>query len=142
MTADYLEYSAYIILTAYRVNNGRICICNRQVSEDCLYLNVFVPLSVNFAAPLLKPLPVMVWIHGGDFIAGSASKPLYDGRYISNFTQTVVVSVAYRLGAFGFLVSGKDPRTSAVGNYGILDQQAALLWVQQNIAVFGGDPSR
>ncbi|ROL52645.1 Crystal protein [Anabarilius grahami] len=116
--------------------------CPKKVSEDCLYLNVFVPLSVNFAAPLLKPLPVMVWIHGGDFIAGSASKALYDGRYISNFTQTVVVSVAYRLGAFGFLVSGKDPRTSAVGNYGILDQQAALLWVQQNIAVFGGDPSK
>ncbi|XP_050963032.1 crystal protein [Labeo rohita] len=116
--------------------------CPKKVGEDCLYLNVFVPLNVNFAAPLLKPLPVMLWIHGGDFIAGSASKPLYDGRYISNFTETVVVSVAYRLGAFGFLVSGKDPRTSAVGNYGILDQQAALLWVQQNIAVFGGDPSR
>uniref|UniRef100_A0A8C2AF64 Carboxylic ester hydrolase n=1 Tax=Cyprinus carpio TaxID=7962 RepID=A0A8C2AF64_CYPCA len=122
--------------------NARLCMCNGQVSEDCLYLNVFVPLSVNLAAPLLKPLPVMLWIHGGDFIAGSASKQLYDGRYISNFTQTLVVSVAYRLGAFGFLVSGKDPRTSAAGNYGILDQQAALLWVQQNIAVFGGDPSR
>ncbi|KAF4114920.1 crystal protein [Onychostoma macrolepis] len=116
--------------------------CPKKVSEDCLYLNVFVPLSVDLAAPLLTPLPVMLWIHGGDFIAGSASKPLYDGRYISNFTQTLVVSVAYRLGAFGFLVSGKDPRTSAAGNYGILDQQAALLWVQQNIAVFGGDPTR
>uniref|UniRef100_A0A9R1SLD1 Carboxylesterase type B domain-containing protein n=2 Tax=Cyprinus carpio TaxID=7962 RepID=A0A9R1SLD1_CYPCA len=75
-----------------------LCMCNGQVSEDCLYLNVFVPLSVNLAAPLLKPLPVMLWIHGGDFIAGSASKQLYDGRYISNFTQTLVVSVAYRLG--------------------------------------------
>ncbi|XP_051977000.1 crystal protein [Xyrauchen texanus] len=116
--------------------------CPKKVSEDCLYLNVFVPLSVNFTAPLHKPLPVMVWIHGGDFIAGSASKPLYDARYISNFTRTVVVSVAYRLGAFGFLVSGKDPRTSAAGNYGILDQQMALLWIQQNIAVFGGDPNR
>lgn len=63
-----------------------------------LWLNVFVPLSVDLAAPLLTPLPVMLWIHGGDFIAGSASKPLYDGRYISNFTQTLVVSVAYRLG--------------------------------------------
>ncbi|CAM4561857.1 unnamed protein product [Leuciscus chuanchicus] len=112
--------------------------CPKEVSEDCLYLNVFVPLSVNSTAPL----PVMVWIHGGDFIAGSASKALYDGRFLSNFTHTVVVSIAYRLGAFGFLVSGKDPGTSAVGNYGILDQQAALLWVQQNIAVFGGDPSR
>nr|XP_055047235.1 crystal protein [Misgurnus anguillicaudatus] len=116
--------------------------CPKKVSEDCLYLNVFVPLSVNFTAPLHKLLPVMVWIHGGDFIAGSAFKPLYDSRYISNFTQTVVVSVAYRLGAFGFLVSGKDPKTSAVGNYGILDQQGALLWVQQNIPAFGGDPNR
>ncbi|KAG5846128.1 hypothetical protein ANANG_G00146480 [Anguilla anguilla] len=74
-----------------------------------------------------KPLPVMVWIHGGDFIVGSASKPLYDGRFMSNFTHTVLVSVDYRL---------------AVGNYGILDQQAALLWVQQNIALFGGDPNK
>ncbi|XP_071003345.1 crystal protein-like [Oncorhynchus clarkii lewisi] len=116
--------------------------CPQKVSENCLYLNIFVPLDVNFSSPLLTTLPVMVWIHGGDFIAGSASKPLYDGRFISNFTHTVVVSMAYRLGAFGFLVSGKDPKTSATGNYGILDQQVALLWVQQNIALFGGDPSK
>ncbi|KAL6459753.1 hypothetical protein MHYP_G00315120 [Metynnis hypsauchen] len=108
--------------------------CPKTVSEDCLYLNVFVPLSVNFSNTVLK-LPVMVWIHGGDFIAGTATKPLYDSRFISNFTHTVVVTVAYRLGAFGFLVSGKDPKSAAVGNYGILDQQAALLWVQQNIAM-------
>uniref|UniRef100_A0A665VML8 Carboxylesterase type B domain-containing protein n=1 Tax=Echeneis naucrates TaxID=173247 RepID=A0A665VML8_ECHNA len=112
------------------------------VSEDCLYLNIFVPLDLNLSAPLRSPLPVMLWIHGGDFIAGSASKPLYDGRFISNFTRTVVVSVEYRLGAFGFLVAGKDPHSSAAGNYGILDQQAALVWVQRNIAVFGGDPSK
>ncbi|KAG5836703.1 hypothetical protein ANANG_G00231390 [Anguilla anguilla] len=116
--------------------------CPTEVSEDCLYLNIFVPLDVDFKSPLLTPLPVMVWIHGGDFIAGSASKPLYDGRFIANFTRTVVVNLEYRLGAFGFLVSGKNPKASAVGNYGLLDQQAALLWVQQNIAVFGGDPSR
>ncbi|XP_033832258.1 crystal protein [Periophthalmus magnuspinnatus] len=116
--------------------------CPRHVSEDCLYLNVFVPLDVNLTVPLWTHLPVLVWIHGGDFIAGSASKPLYDGRFLSNFTHTVVVSMDYRLGAFGFLVSGKDPLTSAVGNYGILDQQAALLWVQRNIAVFGGDPGK
>lgn len=116
--------------------------CPQKVSEDCLYLNIFVPVDVNISSPLRSSLPVMVWIHGGDFIAGSASKPLYDGRFISNFTRTVVVSVEYRLGAFGFLVSGKDPHTSAAGNYGILDQQAALLWVQRNIAVFGGDPSK
>ncbi|KAL6117080.1 uncharacterized protein ACO6RY_14942 [Pungitius sinensis] len=115
--------------------------CPRIVSEDCLYLNVFVPLDVDFSCPLVAPLPVMVWIHGGDFIAGSASKPLYDGRFLSNATKSVVVSLEYRLGAFGFLVSGKDAH-SAVGNYGILDQQAALLWVQRSIAVFGGDPSK
>uniref|UniRef100_A0A3Q3KSP6 Carboxylesterase type B domain-containing protein n=1 Tax=Labrus bergylta TaxID=56723 RepID=A0A3Q3KSP6_9LABR len=66
--------------------------------EDCLYLNIFVPLDVDFSSPLRSTLPVMVWIHGGDFIAGSASKPLYDGRFISNFTHTVVVSMEYRLG--------------------------------------------
>ncbi|XP_029318389.1 cAMP-regulated D2 protein [Cottoperca gobio] len=116
--------------------------CPQIVSEDCLYLNIFVPLDVSFRSPLGSPLPVMVWIHGGDFIAGSASKPLYDGRFISNFTHTVLVSLEYRLGAFGFLVSGKDPHSAATGNYGILDQQAALLWVQRNIAVFGGDSSK
>lgn len=73
------------------------------MSENCLYLNIFVPLDVNFSSPLLTTLPVMVWIHGGDFIAGSASKPLYDGRFISNFTHTVVVSMAYRLGKTGVL---------------------------------------
>ncbi|KAJ8261744.1 hypothetical protein GJAV_G00157920 [Gymnothorax javanicus] len=117
-------------------------LCPHKVSEDCLYLNVFVPLSVDFSSPLSNPLPVMVWIHGGDFIGGSASKPLYDGRFMSNFTNSVLVNVDYRLGAFGFLVSGRDPKTSAAGNYGILDQQAALLWVQQNIALFGGDPNK
>lgn len=69
-----------------------------KVSEDCLYLNVFVPVDMNLSSPLRRPLPVMVWIHGGDFIVGSASKPLYDGRFISNFTCTVVVNLEYRLG--------------------------------------------
>uniref|UniRef100_A0A671L6S8 cAMP-regulated D2 protein-like n=1 Tax=Sinocyclocheilus anshuiensis TaxID=1608454 RepID=A0A671L6S8_9TELE len=60
-----------------------------NVSEDCLYLNVFVPVSINLSLPIVTALPVMVWIHGGDFIAGSASKPLYDGRFISNYSNTV-----------------------------------------------------
>lgn len=72
--------------------------CLLKVSEDCLYLNIFVPLNVNFSSPVWSRLPVMVWIHGGDFIAGSASKRLYDGRFISNFTHTIVVSLEYRLG--------------------------------------------
>ncbi|MCI4379552.1 hypothetical protein PGIGA_G00229740 [Pangasianodon gigas] len=114
--------------------------CPPKVSEDCLYMNVYVPVSVDLSEKTAAQLPVMVWIHGGDFIAGSASKPLYDGRFISNYSNTVVVNMEYRLGAFGFLVTGKDPERSAVGNYGILDQQAALRWVQKNIAAFGGDP--
>lgn len=69
-----------------------------QVSEDCLYLNVYVPVSVDLSLNTSARLPVMVWIHGGDFIAGSASKPLYDGRFISNYSNTVVVNVEYRLG--------------------------------------------
>ncbi|KAL7871002.1 hypothetical protein SRHO_G00084990 [Serrasalmus rhombeus] len=116
--------------------------CPPKTNEDCLYLNVFVPVSVDLSKPTVTALPVMVWIHGGDFVAGSASKPLYDGRFISNYSNTVVVNIEYRLGAFGFLVTGKDPQSSAVGNYGILDQQAALQWVQQNIAAFGGDPAK
>ena len=75
-----------------------ISLCLQKVSEDCLYLNIFVPRDVNFSSPLQSLLPVMVWIHGGDFIAGSASKPMHDGRFISNFTHTVVVNVEYRLG--------------------------------------------
>uniref|UniRef100_A0A8C5NDE6 Carboxylesterase type B domain-containing protein n=1 Tax=Gouania willdenowi TaxID=441366 RepID=A0A8C5NDE6_GOUWI len=67
-------------------------------SEDCLYLNIFVPLDVDFSSHVKNLLPVMVWIHGGDFIAGTASKSLYDGRFFSNFTHTVVVSIEYRLG--------------------------------------------
>lgn len=71
---------------------------SKKVSEDCLYLNIFVPLDVDLSSPMQSHLPVMVWIHGGDFVAGSASKPLYDGRFISNFTHSVVVSLEYRLG--------------------------------------------
>ncbi|XP_041965217.1 crystal protein isoform X1 [Alosa sapidissima] len=117
-------------------------ICPPKVSEDCLYLNVFVPRTVNLSLPTETQRPVLVWIHGGDFIAGSASRPLYDGRFMSNYSNTVVVNVEYRLGAFGFLVTGKDPELSAVGNYGMLDQQAALVWIKNNIPVFAGDPKR
>uniref|UniRef100_A0A8C7X814 Carboxylesterase type B domain-containing protein n=1 Tax=Oryzias sinensis TaxID=183150 RepID=A0A8C7X814_9TELE len=77
---------------------------HHDVSEDCLYLNIFVPRSVDFSKPVQRPLPVMVWIHGGDFIAGSASKPIYDGRFISNFTNTVILMHQPR-GIMGFWTS-------------------------------------
>ncbi len=113
--------------------------------EDCLYLNVWVA-----AGEAEEPLPVMVWIHGGAFLAGSTSLrldrglPLYNGRGLAR-RGTVVVTVNYRLGPFGFLahplLSSESPE-GVSGNYGLLDQLAALRWVRRNIASFGGDASR
>lgn len=97
-------------------------------SEDCLYLNVWT------AAEAHAGLPVMVWIHGGGFLNGSGSATVYDGAGLAR-RGVVVVSFNYRLGAFGFLA---DPRLGT--NFGLLDQVAALQWVQQNVAAFGGDP--
>src|ERR1017187_52136 len=106
-------------------------------SEDCLYLNLWMP-----ANPTQATLPVMVWIYGGGFVAGSTSEPRQDGGNLSK-KGVIVVSLNYRLGVFGFLAhpdlareSGRD----ASGNYGFLDQVAALEWVRRNIATFGGDP--
>jgi para-nitrobenzyl esterase len=105
-------------------------------SEDCLYLNVWAP-----AKPGWKKLPVMVWIFGGGFQAGGTSEPRQDGAHLAT-KGVVVVSMNYRLGVFGFF---SHPGLSAEsghgsGNYGIMDQTAALRWVQRNIAAFGGDP--
>ena len=105
-------------------------------SEDCLYLNVWTPAADN------KKRPVMVWIHGGAFEIGSGSQALYNGSTLARRGDAVVVTVNYRLGPLGFLrladlTNGKIP---ASGNEGILDQIAALEWVRDNIAEFGGDP--
>ncbi len=108
-----------------------------QWDEDCLYLNVWTPDPTPAEA-----LPVMVWIHGGGFEMGSGSSPLYDG---TSFAQdgVVLVTVNYRLGAFGFLELGQvDPGRAGSGNVGLLDQVAALEFVRDNVASFGGDPDR
>ena len=109
-------------------------------SEDCLYLNVWRPAD-------LKPdarLPVMVWIPGGGWTDGSGSAPLYDGSQLAR-RGVIVVTINYRVGAFGFLaheaLSRESPRASS-GNYGLRDQVAALRWVQDNIGAFGGDATR
>lgn len=105
--------------------------------EDCLYLNVWTP-TVDPA----EPLPVMVWIHGGAFEMGSGSSPLYDGTPFAR-NAVVIVTLNYRLGAFGFLELGHlDPTLIGSGNVGLLDQVAALEWVREEISAFGGDPSR
>jgi len=108
-------------------------------SEDCLYLNVWTP-----ARESSDRLPVMVWIHGGGLTSGSASQPLYDGTRMAK-KGVVVVTINYRLGPLGFLAHpelSKESPYGASGNYGILDQIAALKWIQKNIARFGGDPDR
>ncbi len=106
-------------------------------SEDCLYLNIWMP-----AKPAKKPLPVMVWIYGGGFAAGSSSEPRQDGGNLSK-KGVMVVSFNYRLGVFGFFSHPEltsESGRNASGNYGLLDQVAALQWVRKNIATFGGDP--
>jgi len=108
-------------------------------SEDCLYLNVWTA-----AASPKAHLPVMVWIYGGGFVAGSASEPRQDGEKLAQ-KGVVVVSFNYRLGVFGFFTSAELAQESghnASGNYGLLDQVAALEWVHRNIAAFGGDPKQ
>jgi para-nitrobenzyl esterase len=107
-------------------------------SEDCLLLNVFAPAGLDTEATR-GSWPVMVWIHGGAFVMGSGSTPLYHG---TPFAQDgiVVVTVNYRLGLPGFLYLGDLARGREDGNYALLDQIAALRWVRDNIAAFGGDP--
>ncbi len=109
------------------------------VSEDCLYLNVWTPASRN-----TKNLPVLVYFFGGGFVAGDGSEPRYDGESMAQ-EGIVVVTVNYRLNVFGFLAHpdlSEESSYGASGNYGLLDQQAALQWVQNNITAFGGDPSK
>ena len=108
-------------------------------SEDCLYLNVWTPKAAADAK-----LPVMVWIYGGGFQAGATSEPRQDGERLARL-GVVVVSMNYRLGIFGFFSHPeltKESRHHASGNYGLLDQAAALEWIRENIAAFGGDPQK
>jgi para-nitrobenzyl esterase len=105
-------------------------------SEDCLYLNVYTP------AADAGRRPVMVWIHGGGFVLGAGSQLIYDGAPLARRGDVVVVTINYRIGALGFL--DLEPRFGAEfagsANLGVLDQIAALAWVRENIARFGGDP--
>jgi para-nitrobenzyl esterase len=105
-------------------------------SEDCLYLNVYTP-AIDTAKR-----PVFFWIHGGSFVLGSGSEALYDGGRLAARGDIVVVTVSYRLGALGFSHWSQEERArlGVRSNAGLLDQIAALRWVQSNIAAFGGDP--
>ncbi len=105
------------------------------ISEDCLYLNVWAPTKT-------KKNPVLVWIYGGGFGSGGSAVPIYDGEAYAK-RGVVFVSMNYRVGLFGFLAHpqlSKESGNNASGNYGLMDQVAALKWVKENIAAFGGDP--
>lgn len=109
-----------------------------QPSEDCLNLDIWAP-----PAPAGAKLPVLVWYYGGGFQAGGASEPRYDGEHLAA-KGIIVVNPNYRLGVFGFFADAALARESgrgAAGNYGMLDEAAALRWVVRNIAAFGGDPN-
>ena len=122
--------------------SGPICVQNggRDVpqDEDCLFLNVWAPRETS------APRPVLFWIHGGGYTGGSGSTALYDGTRLAA-DGAVVVTINYRLNVFGFLahpaLSAESPH-GASGNYGLLDVVAALEWVRDNVALFGGDPDR
>jgi para-nitrobenzyl esterase len=110
-----------------------------KTNEDCLYLNVWTPAKANG-----ERLPVLVWIHGGGYTNGSTAMPLYAGDQLAR-RGIVVVTIAYRLGPLGFLAHPEltaESMHKSSGNFGLLDQIAALEWIQRNIAAFGGDPGR
>ena len=110
-----------------------------DISEDCLYLNIWTP-----EWPVQEPRAVMFWLHGGSNRIGSGNEPGYDGAELAK-RGVLVVTINYRLGALGFFAHPELTRESphrSSGNYGLLDQIAALRWVRDNIANFGGDPAR
>lgn len=110
-------------------------------SEDCLSVNVFAPQAAHTG----RRLPVMVWIHGGGFTVGAGGQPFYDGASLARH-GVVVVTLNYRLGRLGFFAHSalvnEAGDTGLFGNYGLMDQIAALKWVQRNIDAFGGDPQK
>ncbi|TDQ10287.1 carboxylesterase/lipase family protein [Pedobacter metabolipauper] len=109
------------------------------MSEDCLYLNVWTP-----AKTAKEKLPVLVYFYGGGFVAGDGSEARYDGENMAK-KGIVTLTVNYRLGVFGFMAHpelSKESAQHSSGNYGLLDQNAALKWVKENISSFGGDPKR
>jgi carboxylesterase type B len=132
-TRDATHFGYDCMQTPYVISTGQ------QTIEDCLTVNVWTAAAYRKAHR-----PVMVFIYGGAFIGGSAAYPLYDGARLAA-EDVVVVSFNYRVGIFGFLahpmLSAESPRKTS-GNYGLLDQIAALKWVKANIAAFGGDPDR
>ncbi|XP_067319458.1 cholinesterase-like [Anolis sagrei] len=106
---------------------------NRPMSEDCLFLNIWVPHTQSSV-----PIPILVWIHGGGFDAGTSSLDLYNGATLAVTENVIVTSMNYRIGSLGFL----SLPPAIPGNMGLWDQHLALTWIKENAAAFGGDPKR
>lgn len=102
-------------------------------TEDCLYLNVYKPITK------CKKLPVMVYIHGGGFFSGTSSPSVHGPEYFMDTKKVIIVVISYRLGVLGFLSTGDE---NCPGNFGLKDQSMALLWVKKNIQAFGGDKNQ
>uniref|UniRef100_A0A0N4ZSR4 Carboxylic ester hydrolase n=1 Tax=Parastrongyloides trichosuri TaxID=131310 RepID=A0A0N4ZSR4_PARTI len=107
--------------------------CNGPLSEDCLYLNIYVPNEVDHS----KKLAVLIWIYGGGFWCGCSSLDVYDGKIFSTEENVIIVTINYRVTVFGFLYMGRE---EAPGNMGLWDQLMAMKWVHKHIEAFGGDP--
>lgn len=124
--------------TPFMVYTSEFLIPEEPISEDCLYLNVWTAAKTPS-----EKRPVLVWIYGGGFSSGGSACPIYDGEELAR-KGVVLVSLNYRVGVMGFFSHpelSKENSNNASGNYGLLDQIAALKWVQKNISGFGGDPS-
>ncbi len=120
----------------FMVYTSEFLIPEKPISEDCLYLNIWTKAKEG------EKKPVLVWIYGGAFMSGGTAVPIYDGEAMAK-KGIIFVSVNYRVGVFGFLAHPeltKESADKASGNYGLLDQIAALKWLKRNIASFGGDP--
>ncbi|MCJ7813659.1 carboxylesterase family protein, partial [bacterium] len=134
-----LETKAFSPRPVQSIVFGEMNSRSEGLSEDCLYLNVWTPAKRN-----TKGLPVLVYFYGGGFVAGDGAEPRYDGASMAR-KGMVAVTVNYRLNIFGFFAHPElstEAPYKASGNYGLLDQNVALKWVQKNIAAFGGDPKR
>lgn len=108
---------------------------NTPISEDCLYLNLWIPSSLRETGG--SGATVLVWIHGGGYSTGTTTLEQYDGSYLAGTNNVIVASMNYRLGPFGFLYLGNE---ESPGNMGLYDQALAIEWIKANVGAFGGDP--
>lgn len=122
---------------------------NTNISEDCLYLNIWVPQHLRIRHHVDKPqrerpkVPVLIWIYGGGYMSGTSTLNIYDGDIVAATNDVIVASMQYRVGSFGFLYLNKyfgHGSEEAPGNMGLWDQALAIRWIKDNAAAFGGDP--